>query len=132
MLSAEEQIRAAGHRLTPQRVAVLQAVEQLRHGTPDEIHAEVRRHHQVNLSTVYRTLELLNELGLIRHTHLSDRAPTYHAVTGHEHAHLVCRGCGASVSLTREQLDLADLEEATGFEVDFGHLAVFGMCADCR
>lgn len=132
MSTAEEQIRAAGHRLTPQRVAVLQAVEDLRHGTPDEIHAEVCRHHEINLSTVYRTLELLNELGLIRHAHLSDRAPTYHSVTGHEHAHLVCRGCGASVSVGREQLDLSGLEEATGFEVDFGHLAVFGLCAQCR
>lgn len=131
-MNAEAKIRAAGHRLTPQRVAVLQAVEDLRHGTPDEIHAEVRRHHQINLSTVYRTLELLNELGLIRHTHLSDRAPTYHAVTGHEHAHLVCRGCGTSLSVDRTQLDLASLETETGFEVDFGHVALFGLCRDCR
>ena len=47
----------------------------------------------VNISTIYRTLELLEDLGLVRHTHLSDRAPTYHSVGGPEHVHLKCRGC---------------------------------------
>jgi Fur family ferric uptake transcriptional regulator len=130
--SAEDRLRAAGHRVTPQRVAVLEALETLRHGTPDEIHAEVCRHHEINLSTVYRTLELLNEIGLVRHAHLSDRAPTYHSVSGHEHAHLVCRGCGASRSLTRQDLDLSALERSTGFAVDFGHLSVFGLCGECQ
>ena len=49
----------------------------------------------VNASTVYRTLEVLEELGLVRHTHLSDRAPTYHSTREHEHIHVVCRGCGS-------------------------------------
>lgn len=131
-MSDLSRIRESGHRLTPQRKAVLEAVEKLRHGTPDEIYAEVRRtHDSVNLSTVYRTLELLNELGVIRHVHLSGRVPTYHSMTGHEHAHLICRSCGTSVSVGRDQLDLARLEEETGFVVDFGHLAVFGTCAAC-
>ncbi len=126
-------IRQSGRRLTPQRKAVLEAVDTLRHGTPDEIYAEVRRNHDsINLSTVYRALELLNELGLIRHAHLSDRAPTYHSVTGHEHAHLICRTCGSSMSVDRDQLDLSPLEQETGFLIDFGHLAVFGTCAECR
>ena len=57
--------------------------------------AAVRRQSQaVNISTVYRTLELLEELGLVRHAHLSDRAPTYHSTTEPEHVHLVCRDCG--------------------------------------
>jgi Fur family ferric uptake transcriptional regulator len=47
----------------------------------------------VNASTVYRTLEVLEELGLVRHAHLSDRAPTYHSSSDHEHFHLVCRNC---------------------------------------
>lgn len=126
-------LRESGHRLTPQRKAVLEAVDKLRHGTPDEIFAEVRRtHDSINLSTVYRALELLNELGLIRHAHLGDRAPTYHSVTGHEHAHLICRTCGASTSVDRDVLDMDRLEQETGFVVDFGHLAVFGTCAACR
>lgn len=132
MTDPGDRIRASGHRLTPQRRAVLDAVEVLRHGTPDEIHAEVSRHAKVDLSTVYRTLELLNELGLVRHAHLSDRAPTYHSVTGHEHAHLVCRDCGSSQSIDRKQLDLTALEQGTGFEIDFGHLTLFGVCGECQ
>ena len=87
-------LRESGHRLTPQRELVLAAVVTLGHATPDEVYAEVRTHSSaINLSTVYRTLELLDDLGLIHHAHLSDRAPTYHSTTGHEHSHLVCRGC---------------------------------------
>ena len=88
-------LRERGYRLTPQRELILQAVERLGHATPDEVLAEVRTHSSaVNVSTVYRTLEVLEELGLVRHAHLSDRAPTYHSVGGHEHFHLVCRNCG--------------------------------------
>src|SRR3954451_15198330 len=95
----QERLRESGHRLTPQRELVLAAVETLGHATPDEVYAEVRKSSQsVNLSTVYRTLELLNELGLIRHAHLTDRAPTYHSAMGHEHAHFVCRGCKKTIS----------------------------------
>ncbi|MDP9821774.1 Fur family transcriptional regulator [Nocardioides massiliensis] len=128
------ELRARGLRLTPQRRLVLQAVETLRHATPEEILTEVRRHHDaINLSTVYRNLEVLEELGAIRHTHLSDRAPTYHAVTDHDHFHLVCRGCG---EVTSVELALAaslgdTLREQHGFTADLGHLALFGRCAGC-
>jgi Fur family ferric uptake transcriptional regulator len=131
----QARLRESGHRLTPQREMVLAAVEKLRHATPDEVYAEVRAHSDsINLSTVYRTLELLDELGLIRHAHLSDRAPTYHSATGHEHAHLICRSCRTVVSIDREQAEaaLGELAERHGFRPDYGHLTVFGTCADCR
>ncbi len=48
----------------------------------------------MNISTVYRTLELLEELDLVRHAHITDRAPTYHSAADPAHVHLVCRGCG--------------------------------------
>ena len=71
--------RAQGYRLTPQRQLVLEAVAALGHATPDEICAEVRKTARgVNISTVYRTLELLEELGLVTHAHLGHGAPTYH------------------------------------------------------
>ena len=89
-------LREQGLRLTPQRELILRAVEELRHATPDEVLAHVRGQvSSVNASTVYRTLEVLEELGLVRHTHLSDRAPTYHSTREHEHVHVVCRGCGS-------------------------------------
>lgn len=131
----QQRLRASGHRLTPQRELVLAAVEKLGHATPDEVFAEVRtRSEAINLSTVYRTLELLDELGLIRHAHLTDRAPTYHAATGHEHVHLVCRGCRGliSVGVGTVEAALGPVVAEHGFTPDYGHLSVFGLCADCR
>jgi Fur family ferric uptake transcriptional regulator len=127
-------LRESGHRLTPQRELVLAAVQTLGHATPDEVYAEVRTHSAaINLSTVYRTLELLDELGLIHHAHLSDRAPTYHSTSGHEHSHLVCRDCRKVISVERADIEsaLGALAEREGFVPDYGHLTVFGTCRDC-
>ena len=134
MTDWQARLRASGHRLTPQRELVLAAVETLGHATPDEVYAEVRtRSAAINLSTVYRTLELLDELGLIRHAHLTDRAPTYHAATGHEHAHFVCRSCHEVTSVGRHRVEdaLGPLTEELGFRPDYGHLSVFGLCRSC-
>ena len=130
-----ETLRERGYRLTPQRELILGAVERLGHATPDEVLAEVRTHSDaVNASTVYRTLEVLEELGLVRHAHLSDRAPTYHSVTDHEHFHLVCRNCHTVISVDPDVLAplLARLREEFGFEADIGHLTVFGRCVECE
>ena len=130
-----ETLRASGYRTTPQRQLVLDAVSALRHGTPDEICAEVQRTAAgVNLSTVYRTLELLEQLGMVTHTHLGHGAPTYHAATTHDHLHLVCRDCGV---VTETDVALADAlvsELATrhGFETDVAHFAIYGRCEGCR
>ena len=119
----------SGYRLTPQRELILDAVDRLGHATPDEVLAEVRKQSSaVNVSTVYRTLEVLEELGLVRHAHLSDRAPTYHSVGDHEHFHLVCRNCSACISVDPDVLAplVARLAPTHGFAVDVGHLTVFG------
>ena len=129
-----ERLRERGFRLTPQRELILRAVDTLRHATPDEVLAEVRRHSTaVNLSTVYRTLEVLEELGLVRHAHLFDRAPTYHSVTGHEHFHLVCRSCGAVTSVDAGEMQgfTEHLSTRHAFTPDVGHLTVFGQCESC-
>ena len=127
-------LHSLGYRLTPQRQFVLQAVEKLGHATPDEILAEVQSQSSaVNVSTVYRTLEVLEELGLVRHAHLSDRAPTYHSVTEHEHFHLVCRNCHRVVSVDPDVLTplRERLRDEHAFVVDVGHLTVFGRCEEC-
>ena len=130
-----ERLRGRGLRLTPQREMVLRAVDTLGHATPDEVLAEVRRHSgAVNVSTVYRALEVLEELGLVRHAHLSDRAPTYHSTSDHEHFHLVCRNCERVTSVAAEEAAaLTDaLAQRHGFVADVGHLTVFGECTDCQ
>ena len=126
-------LRDSGLRLTPQRELILAAVDRLGHATPDEVLAEVRHHSSaVNASTVYRTLEVLEELGLVRHAHLSDRAPTYHSVRDHEHFHLVCRNCHKVISVDPDVLTPVSERLAAdhGFTVDVGHLTVFGTCGD--
>ena len=130
-----EKLRGSGYRLTPQRELILDAVDRLGHATPDEVLAEVRRHSTaVNVSTVYRTLEVLEQLGLVRHAHLHDRAPTYHSVREHEHFHLVCRNCHRVISVDPDVLQplVTRLREDHRFEPDVGHLTVHGRCLDCE
>lgn len=127
-------LRAKGYRITPQRQLVLDAVTVLEHGTPDEICAQVQRTATgVNLSTVYRTLELLEELGLVTHTHLGHGAPTYHAAGDIDHLHLVCRDCGAVIETDTKLADtlVRRLAERHGFETDVAHFAVYGRCKEC-
>ncbi len=131
----QQTLREKGLRLTPQRELVLAAIDALGHGTPDEVLAKVHEQSTaVNISTVYRTLELLEELDLVRHTHITDRAPTYHSRTGEEHVHLVCRSCDRvfEADMTSFAGLATALESAHGFIADVGHLTVFGTCADCR
>ena len=126
-------LRQRGYRLTPQRQLVLEAVDTLEHATPDDILVEVRRTASgVNISTVYRTLEVLEELGVVRHAHLSDRAPTYHSTSDHEHFHLVCRNCHKVISVDPDVLSPVSerLKAEHDFTVDIGHLTVFGICGD--
>lgn len=129
-----DQLRARGLRLTTQRQLVLEAVHALGHATPDQVHAEVsKKAAGINITTVYRTLELLEELDLVAHTHLSHGAPTYHAVGEQQHAHLVCHTCGHVAELPVEVLaPLAEqLWRDRSFLVDIDHVALFGQCATC-
>jgi Fur family ferric uptake transcriptional regulator len=128
-------LREKGYRLTPQRELVLRAVDRLGHATPDEVLAAVHEESTaVNISTVYRTLELLEELGLVRHAHLTDRAPTYHSTATPDHVHLVCRGCGEVTEVAPEIIaPMTDaLMERYGFTTDVGHLTIFGTCRNCE
>lgn len=130
-----ERLRGSGYRLTPQRELVLAAVEKLGHATPEDVLAAVREQSSaINLSTVYRNLEVLEELGLVRHAHLSDRVATYHSTTEHEHFHLVCRKCERVTSVDPGVADdfAARLREDYEFEPDLGHLVVFGICTTCK
>lgn len=130
----QTELRARGYRLTPQRQLVLEAVGKLGHGTPEEIAADVRTTAAaVNISTVYRTLELLEDLGLVQHTHLGHGAPTYSVPSDDDHVHLVCRDCGGVQEAESAVVDdvVRRLSAEQGFTVDVGHFAVFGRCRAC-
>jgi Fur family transcriptional regulator, ferric uptake regulator len=131
----DDALRARGYRVTPQRQLVLEAVGRLEHATPEEIYGEVRQTARgVNVSTVYRTLELLEELGLVKHSHIHHGAPTYHLAEHAEHVHLVCRECERVTEVDQATVLplVSALEEHQGFLTDVAHLTVFGLCADCR
>ena len=130
----QAELRAKGYRLTPQRQLVLEAVGELGHATPEEIATAVRRTASgVNISTVYRNLELLEELGLVRHTHLGHGAPTYSVAGNDDHVHLVCRDCDAVEEASTGLVEdvVARLAAEKGFVVDVGHFALFGRCRAC-
>ncbi|WP_241249198.1 transcriptional repressor [Rhodococcus sp. X156] len=120
-------------RMTPQRQMVLDAVRTLGHATPEAICAEVQQQSPaVNISTVYRTLDLLEQIGLVRHTHLGHGAPTY-SCDPHEHVHLVCHSCQQVIEVEPELLEplAATLAATRGFTLDPAHLALSGQCANC-
>jgi Fur family ferric uptake transcriptional regulator len=99
------------------------------------VHHHVReRAAGVNITTVYRTLELLEELGLVNHTHLSHGSPTYHAMGEDQHVHLVCRGCGSisEVDPSVMQPVTSRLLDEHAFRVDVGHVSLFGVCGNCK
>ena len=131
----DDTLRAGGYRVTPQRQLVLEAVARLEHATPEEICGEVRQTARgVNVSTVYRTLELLEQLGLVKHTHIHHGAPSYHLADDAGHVHLVCRQCEQVIQVDQAAVGplVLALEQSQGFQTDVGHLTVFGLCANCR
>ncbi|WP_446686510.1 Fur family transcriptional regulator [Pseudonocardia pini] len=131
--SLKSTLHRRGLRMTPQRQLVLDAVRELGHATPEQICTRVQSAAPaVNITTVYRTLDLLEELRLVRHTHLGHGAPTY-SEREHEHLHLVCHECGAVGEAPTELMEefAARLREGQGFAVDVTHVALSGRCADC-
>ena len=88
----------------------------------------------MNISTVYRTLELLEELGLVTHTHLGHGAPTYHLAAEADHVHLVCRGCGEVTEVAPRLVDglVNALDRSSASPPTCSHLTVFGTCRNCR
>jgi len=121
--------------MTPQRQRVLDAVTTLGHATPEEVVDRVGVDGGATLapSTVYRALEALESLGVVGHTHLDHRAPSYHLADHADHIHLVCRGCGRVDECPKELADpfAGNVLAARGFVADVTHMAIHGECSQC-
>lgn len=132
-LSAALQQR--GYRLTLQREIILDALEAISgHIAVEEVFARVHSHYpQVNVSTIYRTLELLEQEGLVSHVHFHDGVSKWHHAEEAAHQHLVCERCGAEEALDLEAVaPLAQLlKKRYGFAANFTHFAIVGLCKDC-
>jgi len=129
------EVRAHGYRVTPQRQLILETIYSSRgHLTADEILRAVRRRFAgINLSTVYRNLEMLEQLGLICHAHLGHTPGMYHPSERREHQHLVCRRCSAIEEIGVEPLVPVStaVRKEKGFQIDLTHFALFGTCRHC-
>lgn len=122
-----------GMRMTPQRQLVLDAVVELDHATPEQVCKRVQQTTPtVNITTIYRTLDLLEQLGLVRHAHIGHGAPTY-SVRDHEHVHLVCHQCDSVQEVPCGLLDdlAGTLRGEYGFKLDASHVALSGTCRKC-
>lgn len=126
--AAVGKLRGGGYKVTPQRLAVLEAIAAEQHQSMEEIRG---RCPGVGLVTVYRALELLSGLGLVRRLDLGD-VPRYELAEDHHH-HLICEDCGTVSEFEKCPLNLAQLPDLEGgFEVRAHSLEVYGTCAACR
>lgn len=135
-MSCHRILRETGHRLTPQRMLVIEALHNAdRHISAEELYEQLHgRYPYANISTVYRTLELLKELNLVTETDFGEGYVRYHVAEKGHHHHLVCQTCGRITDLDEPALGpLKDeLLEEYGFEADLRHLAIPGECSKCR
>jgi Fur family transcriptional regulator, ferric uptake regulator len=126
--AAAGKIRGCGYKATPQRLAVLAAIAAEQHQSLERIRA---RCPEVGMVTVYRTLDLFSELGLVRRLDLGG-GPRYELAEDHHH-HLICEDCGSVTEFEQCPLDLQRLPRVGGdFEVRAHSLEVYGTCSDCR
>jgi Fur family ferric uptake transcriptional regulator len=129
-------LRARGLRWTPQRRVLLQVLARVDdHVTGAELVEGCRAIDPATTpSTVYRTLDVLEELGLVSHSHGPGGRQEFHVGAATDHAHLVCASCGARIELARHEVQpIADeLLLRHGFDVDLEHLTIEGFCASCR
>jgi Fur family ferric uptake transcriptional regulator len=128
-------LRSRGLRMTPQRRAIVTEIMSAEgHIAPARVADRVReRVPGVNASTVYRTLAMLEEMGVLAHAHL-ESGPEYHRSSESGHVHLICARCrkGDELSLAEAARLKALIEKHHGFEPDLSHFAISGLCRDCR
>ena len=133
---ARDALRAKGMRWTPQRRALLEVLlESSGHVTGAELIERSRlRDPETTPSTVYRTLNVLEELGLVSHSHGHDGREEFHVWPVTEHAHLACEACLATWEIEADEAQALteSLARSRGFTVNLSHLTVSGLCADCR
>lgn len=135
-MSCIQTLKDLGYRLTPQRVAILETLHDAEgHVSADAIYERVRaRYPKANRSTVYRTLELLKEIGLVAETDLGEDRLFYHHIEKGHHHHLTCERCGKVVDV--DESIVKPFEELLirrfGFVADIKHLAIHGHCLDCQ
>jgi Fe2+ or Zn2+ uptake regulation protein len=128
-------LRAHGYRLTPQRLAILKALNQASgHLTPAEIYQQVHADLPgLTEATVYRTLNFLAEQGLVLVAHVGHGQLVYE-MADHDHHHLICRICGSMEEIDHQEFRVLYKKflTRTGYQIDTIHATFFGLCPRCQ
>lgn len=130
-----DRLRSRGQRWTNQRRTLVEVLAASRgHVTGAELVERCRALDPATVpSTIYRSLDVLEELGFVRHAHGPDGREEFHVLPAADHGHLHCGSCGTSWELSEaEAAPLREgLERARGFRIDLSHLSVGGRCGAC-
>ncbi len=130
-----QQVREKGFRLTPQRIAIMNALHATgRHLSATDIYALVHTSTPgLTEPTVYRTLEFLVQNDMVRATHAGNGKMEYE-LARHQHHHIVCNACGQTQEVSQAQLQAIydQMEQITGFRMTESHLTFTGLCPDCK
>jgi Fur family ferric uptake transcriptional regulator len=128
-------LRARGLRWTPQRRTLIEVLSRTEgHVTGAELVERCRAADPTTIpSTVYRTLDVLEELGLVCHSHAADGREEFHVLPAAVHGHLHCNDCGTTWEIPADEAAVlvGGLERRRGFVVDVTHLSIAGRCAGC-
>ncbi len=129
-------LRLQGHRITPQRVLVLSVVaDGDGHMGVDEVFRRAKEAHQyMDLATVYRTLRLFRDAGVVTEVEIGDRLHYELTMPGDLHHHMVCSECSGAYNLSPHYLEefRETLVREFGFIPDLEHFSVSGVCAGCQ
>ncbi len=134
MTEFEQILKERGYRLTNQRRLIVRELEGKRHLSAEEIHDRLKvEHPELGLSTVYRTLDLLTELGIVRKEDFGEGYSRYELTTERMHHHARCRECGKVIEFNEELMEylVLQVERETGFSTDWYEITLHGRCAEC-
>lgn len=137
---AKELMKESGYKLTDQRKLVFECLEAYNddHMTTDQIHQKLKEAGEdIGIATVYRTLLLFDELGIIQKLDIDDNGTRYelvHGLEGHHHHHLICRSCGRVEEVKKDLLDNveAKIEKSHEFKIENHDLNFYGICKECN
>jgi Fe2+ or Zn2+ uptake regulation protein len=133
--AAADRLRAAGERVTPQRLAVAEALSAA--GRPQSAEELWRRmrvgHGGIGRATVFRTLEALVGAGVARRLELENHGSAYVACAANHHHHLACTGCGRVLEIDESYLRgiASRVASDTGFVIDDARIDFYGRCVGC-
>lgn len=137
----KEKLKETGFKITPQRRAIVETLlkHKDKHLSSEEIYDLVRNDcPEIGLATVYRTMQLLDEVGAISKLNLDDGCIRYEIdlddSDAHHHHHLICKNCGKIIEVKEDLLDSIELEiqNLYNFSIVDHDLKFYGLCEECK